>query len=233
MARTEYQDQLADLRTAVLEMSDLVLDQYGLALETVETGDHDLAERVADRDHEVNRLYLDLESDCIDLFALQQPVASDLRFVASSFKILTDLERIGDLATNLANYAGDTGAERFPAVDVQDIGTVAGEMVDDAMTAYETNDLEACRAVAARDDELDERCAAAGQAVISDLLRTDVDAEDGTGTDGETDDVLDGLLDDATRVMLILRDLERVGDHAVNVCARTLYMVNGSDELIY
>jgi phosphate transport system protein len=204
-------------------MSDLVLDQYDLALETVETGEVDLAERVADRDHEVNRLYLDLESDCIDLFALQQPVASDLRFVASSFKILTDLERIGDLATNLADYAGDTGADRFPAVDVQAIGTFAGEMVSDAMAAYESDDVAACREIAARDDELDERCATAGQSIIADLLETDASA----------DDEADAVLDDATRLMLILRDLERVGDHAVNVCARTLYMAEGSDELIY
>ena len=71
------------------------------------------------------------------------------------------------------------------------------------------------------DEELDERCAQAGQAVVSDLLQSEA------GPDA------DRVLDDATRLMLVLRDLERVGDHAVNVCARTLYMVEQDDELIY
>jgi len=221
MARTEYQAQLDELRADVLALSDLVLDRYDLALETIETGDRDLAERVVDGDHEINQLYLDLESECIDLFALQQPIASDLRFVASSFKILTDLERVGDLATNLADYAGDTGSERYPEVDLRAIGEFAGEMVRDAMAAYDDADVAACRAVAARDDHLDERCAQAGQAVVSALLQADA------GPDA------DDMLDDATRLMLVLRDLERVGDHAVNVSARTLYMVEQNDELIY
>jgi len=221
MARTEYQAQLDALRADVLAMSGGVLHRYDQALETIETGDRDLAERVVDGDHEINQLYLDLEADCIDLFALQQPVASDLRFVASTFKILTDLERVGDLATNLADYAGDTGTERYPEVDLRAIGEFAGEMVRDAMTAYDDADVEACRAVAARDDELDRRCAEAAQAIVADLLRAEA------GPDA------DEVLDDATRLMLVLRDLERVGDHAVNVSARTLYMVEQDDELIY
>jgi len=221
MARTEYQAQLDALRADVVAMSETVLERYEWALDAVETGDRDLAERVVDGDHEINRRYLDLEGECIDLFALQQPVASDLRFVASSFKILTDLERVGDLATNLADYADQTGTDRYPEVDVRAIGDVAGAMVRDAVVAYDDADVEACRAVAARDEELDERCAQAGQAVVTDLLQAEA------GPDA------DAVLDDATRLMLVLRDLERVGDHAVNVCARTLYMVEQDDELIY
>ena len=102
MSRTEYRRQLDGLRADVLEMSELVRERLRWSLDAYETKDDDLAERVITGDHEVNELYLELEGDCIELLALQQPVAGDLRFIASSFKIITDLERIGDLAVNLA-----------------------------------------------------------------------------------------------------------------------------------
>ena len=255
MPRREYQSQLEDLRADVVAMSDLVLSRYEDALETMVTGDPDLAQRVVDGDREVNRRYLALESDCIDLFALQQPVAGDLRFVASSFKILTDLERVGDLAANLAEYEGQTGADRYEGVDVLDVADFAGEMVRDAMTAYEIGDPTACREVAARDGTLDDRCASAAEAVFTDLLgagagvadgpsgtagdahgATDHDAADGTAdrsADGTAEFGVDAVTDDATRLLLVLRDVERVGDHAVNVCARTLYATENDTELIY
>jgi len=230
MPRREYQSQLEDLRADVVAMSDLVLSRYEDALETMATGDPDLARRVVDGDREVNRRYLVLEGDCIDLFALQQPVASDLRFVASSFKILTDLERVGDLAANLAEYEGHTGADRYEEVDVLDVADFAGEMVRDAMTAYETGNPTACREVAARDGTLDDRCARAAETVFADLLGADASAG---VVDGDAEFGVDGVTDDATRLLLVLRDLERVGDHAVNVCARTLYATENDTELIY
>ena len=85
MARNEYQADLEALRGDVLEMGERVVGGYGDALEALETKDGDLAAAVMDGDAAVNERYLDLEADCIDLFALQQPVAGDLRFVASSF----------------------------------------------------------------------------------------------------------------------------------------------------
>ena len=255
MPRREYQSQLEDLRADVVAMSDLVLSRYADALETMATGDLDLARRVVDGDREVNRRYLALEGDCIDLFALQQPVASDLRFVASSFKILTDLERVGDLAANLAEYEGHTGADRYGAVDVLDVADFAGEMVRDAMRAYETGNPTACREVAARDGTLDDRCARAAETVFTDLLGAGAGIADGpSDTSGDADgtakrDTADGtadraandtadvdvdaVTDDATRLLLVLRDVERVGDHAVNVCARTLYATENDTELIY
>ena len=136
MPRESYQSQLETLRSDVDEMADLVLERYAQALEAYETGDRELAKAVIEGDHEINSLYLDLESDCIDLFALQQPVASDLRFIASSFKIVTDLERVGDLATNLAEYSLAPEGEPHSAIDLGELGDRAGEMLDDAMDAY-------------------------------------------------------------------------------------------------
>jgi len=107
--RNHYQRRLEALREAVLEMSALVGDRYELAVEAAIDGDETLGRRVIDGDDDVNERYLAIEEECVALHALQQPVASDLRLVTASFKIITDLERVGDLATNLAAYGSNDG----------------------------------------------------------------------------------------------------------------------------
>ncbi|SMO47747.1 phosphate signaling complex PhoU family protein [Halorubrum cibi] len=234
MPRENYQQRLEDLRTGVVGMGDLVLERYDAALEAAETGDDDLASEVIEGDYEVNERYLGLEEECTELLALQQPVAGDLRLVAASFKVITDLERVGDLATNLAGYGGDDGG-LHPAVDFREIGDEAGTMVADAVAAYESGDPDACRAVAARDDDLDERCRRASEAVVRDLLEADrarVEANRSGESDPDSEE-LAGALDEVSRALLAVRDLERVGDHAVNIAARALYMIENDDELIY
>jgi len=225
MPRQRYREGLDSLREDVLYMSEVVLERLRMGLDALEQKDDDLAWEVIDGDDEVNELYLELEKDCIDLIALQQPVAGDLRFIAASFKIITDLERIGDLAVNLGDYALEAERDVYPDVDIQGIGEVVGEMVSDAMTAYHDEDTEACFAIADRDDEIDDRCERASQVVVRDLLETQLEEE------SEPD--IDRLMAEVQRLLLTIRDLERVGDHAVNIAARTLYMVDNSDELIY
>src|SRR6056297_1441642 len=142
MPRESYQELLESLREDVLYMSELVLDRLRLGLSAIEKKDEDIAWEVIDGDDEVNERYLDLEGDCIDLLALQQPVASDLRFVAASFKIITDLERIGDLATNLGQYTIQADRVRYPEIDAVRIGEATVEMVEDATTAYAEADAD-------------------------------------------------------------------------------------------
>ena len=93
MPREGYQEQLDGLWEDVLYMSEVVLERLRMGLEALAHKDEELAWEVIEGDDEINQLYLELEGDCIDLLALQQPVASDLRFIAASFKIITDLER--------------------------------------------------------------------------------------------------------------------------------------------
>ena len=223
MARESYQDQLDQLRSDVLYMGELVGDRMRTALSAMESKDDEAAMEVIRGDEEVNELYLELEGDCVDLLALQQPVASDLRFIAASFKIITDLERIGDLATNLADYSLDAERDVFPEVDVQSIGDLTLEMLEQSMDAFDEEDAAACLAIADRDDEVDKRCRAASEAVVRDLMERSVaDAND-----------TEQLMNDVSRLLLTVRDLERVGDHATNIAARTLYMSEGDDQLIY
>ncbi|QKY16123.1 phosphate signaling complex protein PhoU [Halorubrum sp. CBA1229] len=232
MPRENYQERLEQLRSDVVAMGDLVLDRYETALRAAETGDDDLAAEVIDGDHEINARYLELEEECTELLALQQPVAGDLRLVTASFKIITDLERVGDLATNIAEYGGDDGGIH-PAVDFRELGDAAGEMVADAVAAYEASDAEACREIDARDDDLDERCRRASEAVVRSLLEADRARTEADGTEEPDPDRLADTLDEISHALLAIRDLERVGDHGVNIAARTLYMIESDDELIY
>jgi phosphate transport system protein len=226
MARDSYQKRLEELREDVLYMSEVVLERLRMGLDALEQKDEDIAREVIEGDHEVNELYLDLEGECVDLLALQQPVAGDLRLIASSFKIITDLERIGDLATNLGEYTLAATRDVFPDVDIQGIGDETIAMVEAAMAAYADGDVDACFAIAERDDDLDARCEAASETVVRDLIEREVDAD-------TTEAEVERLMDDVSRLLLTIRDLERVGDHGVNIAARTLYMVENDDDLIY
>jgi phosphate transport system protein len=233
MPRENYRERLDDLRAGVVAMGETVCDRLDDAVEAAVTGDEELARSVIETDHEVNETYLDLEDECTDLLALQQPVAGDLRLVAASFKIITDLERVADLATNLAAYGGPEGGVH-PAVDARALGETAREMVADAVAAYAARDADACREIAASDDAFDDRCRAASEAVVRELLEADrarnAAGDDAAPTDGEA---LEASLDDVSQALLAVRDLERIADHAVNVAARTLYMIENDDELIY
>ncbi|MFC4447840.1 phosphate signaling complex protein PhoU [Halorussus aquaticus] len=225
MPREDYQQKLTDLRENVLYMSEVVMERLRMGLDALEQKDTDLAWEVIDGDEEVNQLYLDLEQECIDLLALQQPVAGDLRFVAASFKIITDLERIGDLATNLGEYTLEANHDVFPEVDIQELGTFTLDMIEDSMVAYADEDADTCYAIADRDDELDSRCERASEIVVRDLIETELE--------DNTEEEVEQLLEDVSRLLLTVRDIERIGDHAVNIAARTLYMVENDDELIY
>ncbi|WP_254542913.1 phosphate signaling complex protein PhoU [Halomarina pelagica] len=228
MTRDGLQHELDELAADVEEMADLVLDRLGLALDALAEGDETGARVVHDGDDVVNEQYLDIERRCIDLVALRQPVAGDLRFVAASFKIITDLERIADLAANLASYALAADRELFSEVNLADIGDLATGMVEDAVAAYvRRDDGWLCHEVADRDNELDALCSHASNVVVRALIEHEA-------TDDERDDAaIEAFMQDVSVLFLTLRDLERVGDHAVNVAARTLYMTTGSDELIY
>ena len=224
MPREGYQEKLEQLREDVLYMSEVVIERVQMGLEALEHKDEELAWEVINGDHEINELYLELEQECIDLLALQQPVAGDLRFIAATFKIITDLERIGDLATNLGDYTLDAEQDMFPGVDIQAIGEHVIEMIEMSMDAYADEDTDTCYEISDRDDEVDRLCEEASETVARDLIQRDDIGEEET---------VEQIMQDVYRLLLTIRDLERVGDHAVNIAARTLYMVESDDDLLY
>ncbi|PSP92988.1 phosphate transport system regulatory protein PhoU [Halobacteriales archaeon QS_4_62_28] len=226
MPRESYQERLKELREDVLYMSEVVLERFRLGLDALEQKDDDLAMEVIEGDDEINQMYLGLEQDCVDLLALQQPVAGDLRFIAASFKIITDLERVADLATNLGEYTLEADRDMFPEVDIQGIADLTLEMIEDAMMGYSKENVDICYEIAERDDEIDELCEDASEAVVRDLIEREV-------ADIVNEAEIEMLMNGVSRLLLTIRDLERVGDHAVNIAARTLYMVDNDADLIY
>ncbi|WP_276272546.1 phosphate signaling complex protein PhoU [Haloarcula litorea] len=222
MPRDSFAAELDDLRADICDLGATVSERLDRAATAYEERDAAAGHAVATADGEINERYLALESRCIDLLALQQPVASDLRFVTASFKILTDLERVGDLAANLGDYVEEMESGAVPRVPITDISEMARTQLDEALSAYETGDPARCRAVAEADTDLDERCGAATDDLVRSLVKQSPSEEE-----------LEPLMADTQRFLLTVRDLERVGDHAVNIAARTLYMVESDDELIY
>jgi len=234
MARDHPASRIAAITDAVEAMGALVCDRLETALAAFAENDAERARAVRNGDRAVNDRYLAVERRCIETLALEGPVASDLRIVVASFKIITDLERIGDLAVNLAECALATDREPLPAIDIDEIGAAAVGMVEDALAAYREGLAELSRVgddsavdsdwlsyeVDDRDADLDARCAHASDVLVRALI------------DRRPDDGGDALLADVEVLLLAVRDLERVGDHAVNVAARTHYMATGSDDLV-
>lgn len=225
VTRETYQQSLEELRSDVIVMGDLVVDRLEMGLENLASGDETLARELIEGDGEINEMYLTLENQCIDLFALQQPVAGDLRFITASFKIITDLERVGDLVANLAQYALTAKCDLAPEVAIDDIGRDVLTLLTRSLEAYETEDVDACQEIAADDDDIDVLCQRASETITRDLIEREADSD--------APWAIEQLLDDVSRVLLTIRDLERIADHAVNIAARTLYMAENDPALIY
>jgi phosphate transport system protein len=225
MAGDGYQQSLTALRSDVCAMGQQTVDQFGRAVESLATGDEQVARQVIDGDEQLNETYLELEDQCVHLFGQQEAFAGDLRFITASFKIITDLERIGDLATNLSEYALAAKHELGPEAAVESIGQDVRSMLEQSLTAYESEDTELATEVVDRDDQIDELCRTASETVTRDLVEREADSNGPWR--------IEQLLDDVTRVLLTIRDVERVADHAVNIAARTYYMVENDPQLIY
>ncbi|MDY6775243.1 MAG: phosphate signaling complex protein PhoU [Halobacteria archaeon] len=220
--RKSFREDLDELQEGVTEMAEAVVEQYERSLEAFENDDEELAREVIESDDEINDLYLSLEQDCIDLMSLQQPVASDLRLVVGSFKIITDLERVGDLSTNIAEYALESRDSVIEGVEIGNIARNALKMLRESVQAYDDADTRIPYEIAAEDEDLDEACGEVGQGLMRSLIEK-------SGSEAEIDDVLH----EARHIVLAIRDIERVGDHSVNIAARVLYIAQNEEELVY
>jgi phosphate transport system protein len=177
--------------------------------------DRDLAQldKVLTGDGALNQLHIEVDDRCFKLLALQQPMAADLRAIVSAVKINSDLERVGDLAVNIAEAAARNlqHPKVKELIDIPRMAVIAQEMLRDALDAYVRRDVALAQRVLARDDELD-------------LLKTLVFRE-----------LLDYMLKDPTTIkaaldlILVSRHLERTGDHATNIAEDVIFMVSALD----
>lgn len=223
MVRESYKQQLERLTKSVQEMGAKVLEGLDLGLKAMREQDRELAESLDAWDDSVDELNLAIERECMDLLALQQPVAIDLRLITSVFKIITDLERAADLAVNVGQYGMDIAV--FVLVsrdDLTQLGEFARAMLSDAVDIFVTRDVERARELIQRDEQMDQHCWQLRRKVLAKLL--DLARQAHSPREAKE------FVDDVIPVLWSIRDLERVGDHAVNICERTLYMVTGRKE---
>jgi phosphate transport system protein len=208
-----FQEELDELKRRLLEMGGLAEDRLQHAVKSVVERDLALMERVLGGDADINRLHVEIDDRCVKLLALHQPMAVDLRAIVAAVKINTDLERVGDLAVNIAE-AGQRYLQHPPVkelIDIPRMATLAQTMLRDALDAFVRRDVELAQSVLTADDRLDG-------------LKTQVFRELLTYMLGDP-----ATIPPAIDLILISRHLERIGDHATNVAEDVIFMVSAKD----
>lgn len=209
----KYDSELNNLRTSLQDMALRVNEMIGNSVKSLVDRDPELARKTIESDHWVNRAEVANDEACLVILAKRQPMGSDLRFVTLALKMVTDLERIGDLAVNICERAIDL--QRDPPLkpwsDVPKMALIAQKMVSEAIQAFVDSDVERAQAVIRSDDELD--------TLYIRVFR----------------DILSLMVDDATMVergihaQSVAKWLERMGDHACNLAEQVVFMVEGQD----
>jgi phosphate transport system protein len=208
-----YEAELRALRDQLLAMGGKVEAAITASVNAITERDAAVAERVKEGDREINRMEVDIDGACRRVLALRQPAASDLRFITTALKIVTDLERMGDLAVNVAERAIDLA--RAPALapvhDLPNLAALSEAALRKALDAFVTGDVAKAEEVMRGDELLD----AIYLKIFNDLLAL--------------------MMEDprsirrATSLMFVAKHLERFGDHATNIAEMVVYMVRGTD----
>ena len=208
----EYEAKLEELRKRLVAMSQRVDLMVESAVRAVIERDAELAQATMQEDREVDRCELECDELCLLVLARWQPMASDLRFITIALKMVTDLERIGDLAVNICERAVQLSMQpELRYETIPKMAAVAREMLDDAVRAFMTHDAELARGVLQRDDEVDEYYHEVFCSVL-DLMREDKD-----------------LIHRGIHVQSVAKFLERIADHATNLAEQAIFMVAGKD----
>ncbi len=225
MTRIAYQNALAELRQGILDLGALVQKRLTQGLAALVRHDAATSVIVQEGDEDIDQRTAAIEHICIELLTLQQPVAGDIRAITGAYRIVADLERIGDLAVNLADYAGDSETlSMVPPARIEEVGRVSIAMLTDAMRAYSDGNVVLATAVIRRDDELD--------AVTWNTIKAFLEALHQAGRRAWDDSTARRHAEEAVPVLLSMRDLERTGDHAVNIARRVVYIVTGEESKV-
>jgi phosphate transport system protein len=209
-----FNEDLESVRTRVLTMGGFVEEQLQKAVTALVEGDSGLGEAVAQDDSKVNDMEIEIDEECSRILATRSPAAGDLRVIVAIIKTLTDLERIGDEVEKIAYLASRLAGMERPADkyrEIKHLGRQVAQMVHDALDAFARMDPQAAVRVAREDRNVDEEYEAIQRQCITFMM--------------EDPRQIRRALD----VMWVVRALERIGDHAKNICEYVIYMVHGKD----
>jgi phosphate transport system protein len=210
----QFNAELEAVRKNVLAMGGLVEEQLRRAVEALCRGDSELGEQVVRDDHKVNRYEVQIDEDCSRIIARRQPTASDLRLIMAVVKTITDLERIGDEAEKIGRLASRLAGQQRPADSyegIQRLAELVAGMLHRALDAFARMDPEEAMRVVRRDELADHEYDAISREAVAAM----------TAEPHSVSRILDTLW--------AARALERVGDHAKNICEYVVYMVRGRD----
>jgi len=207
----KYEEDLRKLREDILYMGGLVEDQIQKAVQSLVDRDSDLANVIIERDHEVNRLDVDIDDLCIRLLALHQPAGRDLRFITTGLKITTDLERIGDMAVNICERALELNQEPQlkPYIDIPRMTQIAQGMIRESLDAFVREDTDLALKVCNDDEQVDQLNSQIFREVISFMIGDPL------------------TINRAMKLSSISKYLERIADHATNIAEMVIFMVKG------
>ena len=205
--------ELRTLKDKLLLMASVVEEHIASAMRALGERDVAVAVKVERNDRQVNVLEMEVDELCVRLLALRQPAASDLRFIAASLKINTDLERMGDLAVNIAERAEALARspQLLPQLDLAPLAQTAQGMLKDSLDAFVRGDAEQAEGVLERDQVADEHFRTAFHALMDSMKRDPATVERAIG------------------LMFIAKHLERIADHSTNIGEMVIYLVRGKD----
>ncbi len=209
-----FNEDLERVRTKVMAMGGFVETQLANALTSLIEGDSSLGESVAIDDLKVNGMEISIDEECSRILATRSPAAGDLRVIVAIIKTITDLERIGDEGEKIGYIASRLATMERPENkyrEIKHLGRIVSEMVHDALDAFARLDVDAALRVARQDRVVDEEYEAIHRQCITFMM--------------EDPRTIRRALD----VMWVVRSLERIGDHAKNLCEYVIYMVHGKD----
>ncbi|MEM7540987.1 MAG: phosphate signaling complex protein PhoU [Pseudomonadota bacterium] len=210
----KFNQELEGIRSSVLSMGGLVESQLSQVITAISKRDFELAEEVATNDPKVNAYELEIDAQCTEIILRRQPAATDLRLVMSVSKTITDLERVGDEIEKVARIAADTSRGGLTSSHYVNILSMANHvmiMLRGALDAFARSDSQQALAVAQQDEAIDHENDAIMRQLITYMI--------------EDPRCITDVLDAIT----VTRALERVGDHAANICENVIYYVEGKD----
>ena len=209
----QYDTELQEIRTLLLEMGGKVEQMISNAVQSLVERDSALAERTILSDHEINRLEVLIDEKCLEVLARRQPAASDLRFLTLALKIVTDLERIGDQCASTANRAKELNEEPplKPYIDLPYLAESARIMLQESLDAFVRGDAELALQVCENDKSVDDLNIQLQRELLTYMM------EDPTA------------INRALKLIYISKYLERIADHATNIAEMVIFMVKGQD----